>query len=248
MKIQKTLVLAIFAILTLALAACGGTQATPEAQAQVAAEPAAEEPMEDTSIEESEAEEPPAEEPAAAPEAGGYMIVSEESEARFLIGEVLAGNAITVVGVTNAVEGQIFVDYANPQVASMSAIQVDMSSLATDNNFRNNAIHGRILETGNPDFRYATFEVTSITGLPDSVTIGQPFEAQITGNLTIHGVTREETFTATITPVSETRIEGLASVTVLYSDFDVQILRLPDQVASVEDEVTLELEFIAEAQ
>lgn len=244
MKIRRTLAFAIFTIMALILAACGGTQSTPEAQPPVEENVEAE-PEEMVADTEQEME---AEEPEAAAVQGGFTVVPAETEARFLIGEVLAGNAIIVVGTTNDVEGQIFVDYANPQAATMSTIQVDMSTLETDNGFRNNAIHGRILETENPDFRYATFEATGFEGLPESVTVGQPFETQITGNLTIHGVTREETFSITITPVSETRIEGLTSLTILYDDYGVQILRLPDQVASVEDEVTLELEFVAEAQ
>ena len=238
MKIRKTFLYAIFAVMAFILVACGGTQSTPEAQP----------PVETEEVAEDTEQEMEAEEPEVAGGQGVFTIVPAESQARFLIGEVLAGNAIVVVGATNGVEGQILVEYANPQAATMSAVQVDMSSLETDNGFRNSAIHGRILETENPDFRYATFEGTGFEGLPESVTVGQPFDVQITGNLTIHGVNREETFSATITPVSETRIEGLASLTILYEDYGVQILRMPDQVASVEDDVTLELEFVAEAQ
>jgi polyisoprenoid-binding protein YceI len=244
MKIRQTLLLAVLAIVALALAACGGSQSTPEAAAPAAVEVEVQ-PTEAPAGAEAEMA---AEEPQAAEGQTVFTILPDESEARFLIGEVLAGNAITVVGATGDVEGQIVVDYANPQAATMSTIQVDMSTLKTDNGFRNSAIHDMILQTGNADFRHATFEATAITGLPERATAGQSFDVQITGNLTIHGVTREETFNATISPVSETRIEGLASLTVLYADYGVQILRLPQQVASVEEEVTLELEFAAEAQ
>ena len=67
--------------------------------------------------------------------------------------------------------------------------------------------------------------------------------------MTIHGVTQEETFEVTLTPVSETRIEGTATLSdVTYADYGIHILRLPTQVASVEDTVTLELSFVAAAQ
>jgi hypothetical protein len=56
------------------------------------------------------------------------------------------------------------------------------------------------------------------------------------------------TFDATVTPVSDTRLEGTASATIPYADFGISILRLPPQVASVEDTVTLEIQFAAEAQ
>lgn len=130
----------------------------------------------------------------------------------------------------------------------MSVVRVDLSKLETDNSFRNRAIHTAILQTGNEDFRYAVFEATGFSGQPETAVIGESFELQISGNLTIHGVTQQVTFEATVTPVSETRLEGLASLSVLYEDYDVNILRLPDQVASVEDTAILELEFAAEVQ
>jgi hypothetical protein len=60
-------------------------------------------------------------------------------------------------------------------------------------------------------------------------------------------VTRPVTFAAVVTPVSQSRLEGTASVSLPYSDFDIHILRLPPQVASVGDVVTLEIDFVAEA-
>lgn len=174
-----------------------------------------------------------------------FHLVPEESEARFLIGEILAGQQTTVVGATNAVEGSLVPDLATPSNTTVGPVRVDMSTLLTDNDFRNRAIHSAILQTGNEAFRYAVFETTALAGLPDTVVIGEPFDFQITGNMTIHGVTREVTFDATATAVSETRLEGLASLPILYADYDVSILRLPPQVASVEDEVILEIEFVA---
>ena len=53
-------------------------------------------------------------------------------------------------------------------------------------------------------------------------------------------------FDVTLTPVSETRREGLALITITYADYDVHILRLPQQVASVENVTMLELTFVAE--
>jgi polyisoprenoid-binding protein YceI len=177
------------------------------------------------------------------------FIVPEESEARFIIDEVLSGADKTVVGTTTAVEGTITADEDNPQNVSVSAVKVDLSTLTTDSSFRNRAIRDFILQTGDPANQFATFEPTRYEGLPESVTIGEPFTFQITGDLTIHGVTREETFEVTLTPVSETRIEGTATLSdINYGDFGVQILRLPEQVASVEDTVTLEFSFVAVAQ
>lgn len=184
--------------------------------------------------------------PAPAATGGEYLIIPAQSEARFIIGEVLNGADFTVVGVTNEVEGSITIDTADLASVTMSPIRVDLSNLKTDSTFRDGAIKNFILETGKEEYRYAVFASQTFSGIPDSVEVGVPFDFQITGDLTIHGVTREVTFDATVTPISATRLEGIASATILYQDFDIAILRLPAQVASVEDQVILEIEFVAE--
>lgn len=176
-----------------------------------------------------------------------FTINSAESEARFVIDEVLNGAPKTVVGATNAVSGGLTPDFANPANTMVGTIRIDVSTLETDSGMRNRAIRDMILNTSAN--QYAEFTPTSLSGLPASITIGQPFTFQITGNLVIKGTSREVTFDVTATPVSETRIEALATLAdVNYADWGVSILRLPPQVASVEELVTLELEFVAEAQ
>jgi polyisoprenoid-binding protein YceI len=184
------------------------------------------------------------------PVSGGatFQISPDESEVRFVIDEVLGGQPKTVVGTTKSVSGEVVADYADTSGAQVSTLSVDLSTLATDNDFRNRALHDFILETGNPDFQFAEFVSTSVSGLPDSFTVGETYPFQISGDLTIHGVTQAVTFDASVTPVSETRLEGSASTTVKYADFGVQILQLPAQVASVEDTVSLEIDFVAVAQ
>jgi polyisoprenoid-binding protein YceI len=176
-----------------------------------------------------------------------FQIVPEESEARFLIDEVLAGSANTVVGTTSAVSGEIVGDFVSPQSVEVGPIEVDMSDLRTDNNFRNRAIRDVILQTGVEANRLAVFHPTEISGLPTEVSFGTPYDLTLKGDLTIHDVTRTVVFDAVVTAVSDSRLEGTASVSLPYSDFDIQILRLPPQVASVGDVVTLEIDFVAEA-
>jgi len=187
--------------------------------------------------------------PSATPPAARttFVIVPEESEVRFLIDEILAGSAKTVVGTTTAVQGSISGDFADPASASLAPIVVDLSTLRTDNSFRNRAIHDAILQTGIEANRYAVFEIDEIEGLPEVAVPGTSYELSLTGDLTIHGVTRRVTFAAMVTPVSPTRLEGTAWLTIPYAEFDVRILRLPPQVASVGDLVTLEIDFVAVA-
>jgi polyisoprenoid-binding protein YceI len=231
--------------IALAVGACSPAVAVEEAPQAPATEttqeaPAGEAPGEAMAEAMAEASQP---EMGAA---GGdlFQIVAGETEARFVIDEILNGAPKTVIGATGDVSGEIAADLADTSGAGVS-LTVDLSGLATDNNFRNRAIHDVILQTGDADYQFATFESTGFSGLPASVEVGTSYDFQITGNLTVHGVTRELTFDATVTPVSETRLEGTASATILYEDFDVSILRLPPQVASVEDTVRLEIDIVA---
>src|SRR5262249_36916376 len=147
--------------------------------------------------------------------------------ASFTIDEVLFGQPNTVVGKTSQVAGQIQVDTHDPSKSAVSQIKVDLTGLKTDSYLRNNTIQGRILETGSSGNQFATLTPKSISGLPSSVTVGQPFSFQITGDLTIHGVTRSATFDTTATLESDSKLSGQAQTTVKYKDFSINIPDVP---------------------
>jgi len=116
--------------------------------------------------------------------------------------------------------------------------------LATDNDCRNRAIKNRILLTDNHEF--VTFTPTDVVGLPATGAQGETYSFQIVGDLTVTDITRPVTFDVVVTATSETRIEGTASTAFLYTDFGLFIPDAP-AVDTVDDEVRLELEFVAEA-
>lgn len=178
----------------------------------------------------------------SAGEAARLQIEQGESEARFLIGEILRGQENTVVGATDQVAAEIAVDFDNPAASQLGEVRVNARTFVTDNSLRNRAIANRILDAGS--FEFVTFSPTNISGLPESVTFGDSFEVQIVGDLTIKDITNEVTFEATITPVSEERLEGFASTTISWADFGLSIPNVP-QVAGVDEELTLEIEFVA---
>lgn len=171
-----------------------------------------------------------------------YEIDPAQSEARFTINEVLRGTPTTVVGVTNNLGGQIALDLNNPGAAQIGTILVNARDLRTDNDFRNNAIANEILLTNN--YEFITFEPRSISGLPQTAEIGQTYDLQVTGDLTITDQTREVTFDTQVTPTSENELRGLATLEILYADYGLTI-PFARSVESVEDTVILELEFVA---
>ena len=205
---------------------------TPEPEATVTTEPTA------TTVPE------PTEEPVAATGPIVFEIVQDESEARFIIDEVLRGAPKTVVGITNQVAGQIAVDPADPASAQVGQISINARTLATDSDMRNRAVKNRILQTD--AYEFVTFQPTQLTGLPESAAAGEPLSFQIVGDLTIRDTTKQVTFDVTLTPVDETRLEGLATLTIPYRDFNLAIPDAP-AVDTVADNVTLELEFVAVA-
>ncbi|MCB0175011.1 MAG: YceI family protein [Anaerolineae bacterium] len=224
------------------------SQVQPEAQGEdevdIQEEVAAEtETVEENVVpEEAAAEAEPAEDVVTEPVI--YEIVQSESEARFLIDEVLRGDPITVVGTTDQVAGQIAVDFNNPQASQLGVIQVNARTLATDNNFRNRAIKNAILVTDN--YEYVTFTPTEITGLPESATMGETYNFQVIGDLTVTDATREVTFDVTATATDDMQLTGTASTSVLYTDFGLFIPDAP-AVDTVDDVVRLEIDFVAEA-
>jgi polyisoprenoid-binding protein YceI len=123
-------------------------------------------------------------------------------------------------------------------------IQVNARTLATDNNFRNNSIRNRILNTDS--YEFITFTPTSLEGLPDSVAAGDTVTFSMIGDLTIRDVTNEVTFEVEATAVSATQISGTASTIIGREAFNLIIPTVPN-VANVEEEVELYIDFVANA-
>ncbi len=175
-----------------------------------------------------------------------FRIVQDESSVSFTLDEDLRGVRTTVVGLTNQVAGDIQVDVENPANTQVGTIRINLRTLETDNDFRNRAIRSEILNSAQDEYEFTEFVPTAITGLPESVTVGQPFTFQVTGDLKLVDTTRPVTFEVTVTPVSEDRIEGVGTATVLRSDYGLNIPNAPG-VANVTDEVELKIEFVAVA-
>lgn len=173
-----------------------------------------------------------------------FQIDPAQSQVRFELDEDLRGSRITVVGTTNQVAGQLAVDLANPAATQVGVIQINARTLATDNNFRNRAIQNEILDTG--AYEFITFTPTAVTGLPETVNIGDTVTFTMAGDMTIRDVTNPVTFVVEATAVSATQLAGTATATVNRGDYGLQIPSVPN-VANVEEEVELIIEFVANA-
>lgn len=188
----------------------------------------------------------PTEEPADVPaERALFRISQDDSEVRFRINEILAGNAFEVVGRTKQVAGDVIINYQDPSLSTIGTIAINARTLRTDRNERNDSIRSLILESSKDEYEFIFFEPTELIDAPtESVDVGETVEFQIKGNLTIKDVTREVTFDATITADALDQITGFARTQILYTDFGLSV-NPPPLVAGVEEEVILEIEFVA---
>jgi polyisoprenoid-binding protein YceI len=175
---------------------------------------------------------------------GLFSIEPDSSEARFIIDEMLLGEPKTVIGTTHEVAGEMLIDLGNPANSVLGVIRINVRTFETDNEFRNRALRGQILQADRPEYEFANFTPTALNALPESVVIGEAFSFQIVGSLNLHGVSREVTFDATVTPVSDTQIMGTARTVVQYRDFGMSIPEAAG-VAGISDDVHLEIDFSA---
>lgn len=188
------------------------------------------------------AEESPGE--ATAGQLRVYQISPAESQVRFELDEDLRGQRQTVAGITNQVAGEIAIDLRDLSTAQVGVLQINARTLVTDNNFRNRAIQNEILQTGS--YEFITFTPAAINDLPASATVGETITFTIDGDLTIRDVTQPVTFTVVATPVTETQLAGTASAVIVRTDYNLTIPSVPN-VANVEEEVELYIEFLANA-
>lgn len=171
-----------------------------------------------------------------------FEIVPAQAEARFVLGEVLKGSPFTVVGTTDQVAAEFAVDAADLATTHIGPVLVNARTLATDSSFRDRAIKNRILSTD--EYEFITFTPTNITSLSGPGAVGESYNFQIAGDLTIRDVTRPVTFEATATALSESQIQATATTTILWADYNLTIPQVP-QVAGVDEAVMLEIEFVA---
>jgi polyisoprenoid-binding protein YceI len=263
----------ILLLSSLLLAACGGaTPAAEEDDAATAepteaamtepteaptAEPTAvpteaptAEPTEEPTAEPTEApattEDTTAEDDAAtdAEDVRVYTIVPEESQVQYVVDEQFLREGVvdaTAIGVTQELEGEVTFDPANPQNSSISTITIDISTFESDSERRDNAIRENWLESAT--YPIATFEPTSIEGLPEEYTYGEEVTLQITGDLIVRDEVRPTTFETTGV-IEDDEMRGTATATVLMTDFGFEP---PDilNVLRAENEVDIILDFVA---
>ncbi|HEU0080885.1 MAG TPA: YceI family protein [Candidatus Paceibacterota bacterium] len=169
-----------------------------------------------------------------------YRISQSASQARFEVSELLYGKPKLVVGTTTQIAGDIAVEGGKIVIG---AIKLNARTLVTDSEKRNGAINHLILKTDDAANEFISFAPRS-SDLAGPVALGKPLALSVSGDLTIAGVTKPATFTATMT-VTADRIMGTASTTVKRADYGLKIPSL-SFVADVGESVSVVANIVAD--
>lgn len=178
-----------------------------------------------------------------------YKIIPDQSTATFTLNEILYGQPKTVVGTSTAfIAGNIGVDKANFASSTIGTVKLNARTFVTDSEQRNNTIRRMILKTEDDANQFITFSPTSIAALPADFGNEDEFWMDITGDLTISGVTKSETFRTMAKIDSETgTITIHAATTLKRGDFNLVIPNF-SFLANVDEEVKLTLDLVAQPE
>jgi polyisoprenoid-binding protein YceI len=158
----------------------------------------------------------------------------------YRIDEELAGiGAQTAAGRTADVTGTVTI--ADGQVTEAS-FDVDMTTLQSDDDRRDNQLKGRGLETDS--FPTAGFELTEPVTLPEDSVTGDQLTFSAPGELTLHGVTKPVTIELQA-DLRDGVIAIVGNTPIVLSDYDIPPLE-GAFVVSVADQGSLEFQLFLE--
>jgi polyisoprenoid-binding protein YceI len=170
-----------------------------------------------------------------------FRVVPDQSEARYRVREQLANLQFPsdAVGRTRAITGTVAFAGDGSIVSSASKLTVDLTTLQSNEQRRDNFIKSNTLEVS----RYPTAEFVprEARGLPWPLPASGEATFQLVGDMTIHGTTRPVTWDVTAKFAGD-RVTGTATTSFKFGDFNMQVPRVA-VVLSVEDNIRLEVDF-----
>ncbi len=247
MRGSKYLLVSILLVIVLIAAGCSAAN-IPQTGANTSAQPAATSASAVSSVASSAVSPVASSAKAGSPgsASSGGLVISidvQNSEARYRVREQLANVSLPsdAVGKTKAISGSVTIKPDGTIDTNSSKFVVDLSTLQSDRSMRDNYVRRAILQTD--QYPTATFVPTKVSGLAWPLPQSGPVTFQLTGDLTIHNVTKPVTWnvTGTIQNGKTGQASGTATTTFTFEDFQLNQPRVP-VVLSVQDHITLELD------
>ena len=175
----------------------------------------------------------------------GTWTISDTSKATVRVREQLVGvnlpsDAILVaIGATGA-----FLLKDDGTFSSDSKITFDLTTLASDQRDRDNFVKMDTLQTR--QFPKAEFVPTKTTGLVLPMPASGEFTFKLTGQITIHGKTKDVTFDVVATRTgNDLTATATAAPTWKFGDFGMSAPSVPFRVVSVVDEIRVVVDLVA---
>jgi len=153
--------------------------------------------------------------PAADTPLAGTWAVAAGSRAGYRVNEVLAGQNNVAVGRTSSVAGHLTI---RGTTVTAGAFTVKMATIHSDQSERDVQFDGRIMDVAT--YPTGTFTLTRAISLAPVPATGQVRAYRATGNLTLHGHTRQVTFTLSAERTA-TQIRASGSIPVTFADWDI---------------------------
>jgi polyisoprenoid-binding protein YceI len=152
---------------------------------------------------------------SASPSIGGTYNVGSGSEAGYRVTEVLIGQNSTAVGRTTKIWGSITILGASVTTGTFT---VDMASVESNQSERNAHFDGPIMDVA--QYPTATLKLTAPIALGSVPAVGSKTTYKATGNLTMHGVTRNVIFPLTAERTTD-GIDALTDVPIVFADWNI---------------------------
>ncbi len=159
----------------------------------------------------------------------------------------------TVHGRTTKVSGTIEADPASVSAAKVD-VAIDLASLDTGISMRNEHMRDRFLNV--EKFPTATFKSVSVTG-PNTVAANKPVEISVTGDMTVHGVTKRITVPVRVVMIPESEltkssrgagdwIHATTEFAIKLSDYGIDVPQA--LVMKLSDSLSVKLDLFANAK
>ena len=170
------------------------------------------------------------------------ITIGDGTLARYVIGEQLANRDLPndAIGETSNVSGSIVFDADGKVVPEHSSLVVDVSTLVSDSDRRDNYLRGNSLQTG--AYPEATLVVNEVVDLPWPLPESGEATFVLIGDFTVRDVTKVVKWDVTAQFGPE--VTGQAVAVFTFDYFEMSKPRLAF-ILSLDDEIRLEIEFLA---
>ena len=173
-----------------------------------------------------------------------YHIDPQQSEARYAVDEILFGtvDGRTVVGSTPQITGELMIDWAQPSNSRLGVVEVELTSLKSDSNLRDQRIRDDYLASNT--YPLATF-VPDHDGVrfPATLSEGELVSFALPGTLTVRDITQKVQWLVDLT-VAADQVNGSAELEIQMSDYELGPISIIG-LLETQNEMILSLDFVA---